>query len=132
MPDHRIRLRGAWDRLEPSDPAATTRVDLPTVWTVADDTGPVRLSRRFGRPRFDSTTEAVELELVDVPGLRAVRLNGRTLGEGRLAADSPRRFPVGAALLARNVLELDVVLDGSTPLGTAWGTIALVIVRRPG
>lgn len=124
MPDHLIRLRAAWDRIDTSAPDSPIRVDLPTIWSADDGATPIRLSRRFGLPRFDPSREAMALELVDVPGLVAIRLNGQPL---RL--ESAPRVPLGDLLLARNTLELDVDLTG-VDRGVPWGTIALVIEGR--
>ena len=128
--EHRIRLRGAWDRVdEPTEPPR--RVDLPTRWDPLDGCRPFTLRRMFGRPAVEPSRQAVTLELVDVPGLLAVRLNGAPLvGSGGLAG--PIRVDVGGRLLPRNVLELDVATI--TPAGAAdgatWGAIALVIAER--
>ena len=129
MTDHQIRLRGAWDRLDDLN-APARRVDLPTVWSVADSARPFRLVRKFGRPPFDPNTQAIRLELVDVPGLLAVRLNGRTLP----VKDNPTRIELGGELSSRNLLELDVDLSGREKRdeGSPWGTIALVIAARSG
>ncbi len=126
MPEHRIRLRAAWDRLDDSD-APPRRVDLPTVWTVADLARPFRLLRKFGRPTFDPGAVAVGLELLDAPGLLAVRLNGQWL-------EAKDWIAVDGILHPRNSLELDVDLSGAGRVepGSAWGSIALVIADRSG
>ncbi len=129
MPEHQIRLRVAWDRLDDSDDPPR-RVDLPTVWTVwtvSDPARPFRLLRKFGRPTFDPGAVAVALELLDVPGLVAVRLNGQSL-------EVKDRIAVDGILQARNLLELDVDLSeaGRIEPGSAWGSIALVIADRSG
>lgn len=122
MPEHRIRLRAAWERIDPDGDGSPARVDLPTTWAEADRDRPIRLARRFGRPRVDDATGAVVLELADVPGLRAIRLNGRGLP---VPAGDPGRVDLGGRLEARNVLELDVVPARAE--GTPWGSIALVV-----
>ncbi len=131
MPEHRIRLRVAWERLDPSDYPATTRVDLPTVWADADQAGPIQLRRRFGRPKFDPTTTTVDLELADVPGLQAIRLNRQTIDHAPTNQEGPTRIALGDRLEDRNTLELDLVL-GRSAVGASWGTIGLVITDRAG
>ncbi len=130
MPEHRIRIRGAWDRASSRD-NRPGRVDLPHVWAEADASSPFYLTRKFGSPRFNRASETIALELADVPGLRAVRLNGRRLeaGPGEIA-----RIELGSILLDRNLLELDVDLAGLSraEIGSPWGQIALVISGRSG
>src|SRR4051812_16595159 len=105
MTEHRIRLRAAWDRIDPVAEAAR-RVDLPASWGPPDAAGPFRLRRAFGRPRVDPGG-AILLELADVPGLVAARLNGRPLDLGP-GAGGAFRVEVGDRLDRRNELELDV------------------------
>ena len=131
MPDHRIRLRGAWERLETSSdpPPPPCRVDLPVIWSPRDATRPFRLIRRFGHPTIDPARQRLVLELADVPGLRAVRLNGQPLDLTLKASVEPVRIELPAPLPARNLLEVEVVLLGSGPAAfdQPWGSIALVI-----
>ena len=136
MPDHRIRLRGAWDRVVlEGETEVVCRVSLPTVWA-AGQLSPFRLLRRFGRPPFDPAAESVRLELLGVPGLVAVRLNGREIALPP-GGGVDWSVPLGETLLARNALMLEVDLDSSDgPIREeGWGSIALVIgpkVERPG
>ena len=118
MPEHLIRLRGAWDWTAPDGPR---RVDLPATWP-AGLAGPLVLARRFQRPRIDPDREALALRLEAVPGLLRVRLNGVEIG-GPAAGE----IPLGD-LPARNLLELEADPAG---LGAGpWGAIALVIRAR--
>ena len=123
MPEHRIRLRVAWDRVEIDEvDAPPRRVDLPTTWTLDDLARPFRMIRKFGRPLLDPGGQGVHIELVDVPGLLAVRLNGYGLG-------AEARIEVGGMLQDRNSMELDVDLSGVSVIDPdlLWGSIALVI-----
>ena len=132
MAEHSIRLARAWElRGNPPDAAPPRRVDLPARWSSVGAEGPVRLLRRFGRPAVDPAEHAVALELADVPGLGAVRLNGRVVGAGLPGAAGPTRIALGDGLEPRNTLELDVDLNAAAP-GSPWGMIALVIGPRPG
>ena len=131
MPEHRIRLRGAWDRIEgPTDPPR--RLDLPVRWSPIDRVQPFTLRRAFGRPPVDPSRESVILELLDVPGLVAVRLNGALLVGSDGLTDSVR-LEIGARLLARNVVELDVAAGPgwASVANRSWGAVALVISDRP-
>ena len=109
MPDHPIRLRGAWEIADPGDEAeAPRRVDLPTEWP----TGPpriIRLRRRFGRPPVEDASESIRLELRDVPGLVEARLNGSRLA-GPAEPGGDWIIPLPGPLPARSVIELDVDL----------------------
>ena len=130
MGEHRIRLRGVWDMHTGRGEGETEklcRVDLPTVWPT-DVATRFRLTRRFGRPPFDPDRETARLDLVNVPGLVAVCINGREVARPRrdeggwsIALDWP--------LLPRNTLILDVDLEGMTRerLEPAWGSVAVVI-----
>ncbi len=128
MAEHRIRLRGAWDWILVEDEAEVARrVNLPTRWPTGLSSG-FRLLRRFGRPPFDPATESVRLELLDVPGLVSVRLNGREIGRDLTGVDN-RSIPLTEPILSRNALILGIDLgavEGLTP-GEEWGSIALVI-----
>jgi len=118
MPEHLIRLRGAWDWLTEAGPR---RVDLPITWPPGL-AGPLVLSRRFQRPRVDPDREALALRLGDVPGLIRARLNG-----DEVAGPAAGEVPLGN-LPARNLLILEV-----DPAGLdegPWGAIALVIRAR--
>lgn len=119
MPEHLIRLRGAWQR-EGEDAG---RIDLPTTWGPSPQ-GLVLLTRRFGRPRIDPTGEALALRLAEVPGLRSIRLNGRVLRtSGPIPGDLDLEFD--GPLPSKNLLELEV--EPSAAGEAPWGSIALVI-----
>ena len=119
MPEHLIRLRGAWDW---ADPAGTRRLDLPTTWPPGL-AGPLVLSRRFRRPRIDPDRESLAIRLADVPGLIVARLNGDEIARPDSGASTlevaPGPLPDGNLL----TLEVDPAGVGEGP----WGSIALVI-----
>lgn len=133
MSEHRIRLRGAWDwHVAPGEGEAEVarRVTLPTAWPPGE-ASPFLLLRGFGRPPLDPDRESVRLELLDVPGLVSVRINGREV------ARPPRgsvawTVAIDGPLLPRNALVLEVDLGGvaSSDLASAWGSVALVISPR--
>ena len=127
MTEHRIRLRAAWDRLDPGV-EGSRRVDLPATWTPGDSPESFRLRRAFGRPRV-GPGGAILLELADVPGLVAARLNGGPLDIGP-EVGGVIRVDVGDRLDTRNVVELDVDLAGVGP--GPWGSVALVVVGGRG
>ena len=129
MIEHRIRLARAWDRCVADLPPR--RVDLPTVWTAADGRQPFDLVRQFQRPPIDGDRQGIDLEWVDVPGLRTGWFNGQTLEMGPAGAGEPSRIKLDALLRpGRNRLHLAVDLAG-VDLARPWGSIALVIVDRP-
>jgi hypothetical protein len=129
MPEHRIRLRGAWDWHVPEgDSEVVRRVDLPTGWP-AGLGSPFRLVRRFGSPRFDPATESARLELRDVPGLVAARLNGRDLPHPP-AGSRDWSIPLAEPLPDRNVLVLEVELGTGSAVPGPWGSVSLVISPR--
>ncbi len=132
MAEHRIRLRGAWE-WSSIDGATQVprRIKLPTLWTL-DPGSPFRLTRHLGRPAIDPSHERIYLELLQVPGLLAIRWNGQEFG--RLFEDSERwEVPISDFLLARNSLELDVDFRSIEPQRWLqdWGDVALVISRLP-
>jgi hypothetical protein len=131
MSEHRIRLRGAWELLARGGGyASLSRLSLPARWP-DELAGPIRLIRRFGMPPIDPATEAISLELLGVPGLGRIDLNGVELPLAPPGSVDWVVRPVGP-LLARNTLTLDVELDPSNRPEKAegWGTIALVITPR--
>ena len=135
MPEHRIRLRAAWDcvdRLPPEGgPEDLGRVDLPK--TFPEGFPPrFRLTRQFGRPPVDERAERVDLELRSVPGLVSVRLNGRVIGRpDESGASADWSIPLDPPLLPRNglVLEVELTTEGRANV-PGWGEIALVIRPR--
>ena len=131
MTEHRIRLARAWSRRFANLPPR--RVDLPAGWTAADQRQPFDLVRQFQRPPIDPASQGIDLELIDVPGLRTVWFNGgRTLEIGRAGDGEPTRIKLDALLQpGRNHLHLRVDLIGVDPT-RPWGRIALVIVGDPG
>ena len=121
MPEHLIRLRGAWEH---HDPAGPRRLDLPTVWPPGL-ASPLTLTRRFRQPPL-GPAETISLRLEAVPGLNSARINGVELA-GPDAGTSSLEIPL-QGLTATNLLSLkvDPARVGTEP----WGAIALVI--RPG
>jgi hypothetical protein len=136
VPDHLIRLRGAWELIE-ADAAAEVsgalpvRLSLPFSWPAVSSRR-VRLVRKFGRPAHDPAYESLLLTLNCVPGLRGVWLNGLRL---TVPDPNPGRLEIPIDRLPeRNELVLDVEPphppgDSSPP--PRWGEIALVIRREP-
>ena len=129
MTEHRIRLAKAWTQHLATLPQR--QVDLPTYWTLSDQGQGVELSRKFQRPTIDPAAERIDLELIDVPGLRICWINGQSLYAGQSGPGKPIRIQIDAILkLGRNELRLMVDLDG-VDLTQPWGKIALVIVGAP-
>jgi hypothetical protein len=137
MPEHLIRLRGGWQRLDPHDdgggrPDVTetgTRLDLPWTWP-GETAGPVRLVRSFGPPPFDPRRETLSLRLARVEGLRSARLNGREIARGS-PGTVEFEIPLSGPLPRRNLLVLDLDPPGPGPARQDWGAIALVIRDDP-
>ncbi len=133
MPEHRIRLREGWESSAlDGHPGDVGRLSLPVVWTRGTQ-GPIRLSRRFGRPPIDPAIESIRLELRGIPGLRSVHLNGVALGPppaGVLDWTLPLTEPLGS----RNTLTLEVVLEqaSTVEIPEGWGSIALMIAPKSG
>ncbi|QEH36344.1 hypothetical protein OJF2_49050 [Aquisphaera giovannonii] len=133
MAEHRIRLRGGWDCIDPASGAdVPVRLALPA----PRDAFParrVRLVRRFGRPPKE-TLEAggpAFLRLDRVPGLVGLSFNGAALdvGEGR---GGSAEVPL-PRLEERNVLELTVELDAEEAEDAgSWGEVALVLPSGDG
>ena len=130
MAEHRIRLRGGWERLEFARGAEFHfQATLPIAWA-PDAEGRTRLIRRFGRPSVDLSEVSIGLEVLDAPGLQALRLNGI-----ELAIDGfPGELPIAGLLAERNTLELEVDLNQALANHSeaGWGSIALVIASGPG
>ena len=141
MPDHLIRLRGAWELIDADAHAEVAaeaagdlpaRLTLPVAWP-AGSARRLRLVRKFGRPAHDPAHESLLLALDRVPGLRGIWLNGLRLtipdpASGRL------EIPVDR-LSERNELVLDVEPPAHPPGDSSppalWGEIALVIRHEP-
>ena len=127
MPDHRIRIRGPWDRSTIGGDGAGPpgRVSLPCPGP-GELSGRFRLIRRFGRPPHDPARESLRLDLADVPGLLRVTLNGvdRPLAP---AGGPPWSIPIDEPLPDRNVLALDVDFAGVEGFAAPWGSISLAI-----
>ncbi len=131
MSEHLIRLRKAWtaQALEGGSDAPWT-LDLPTVLNT--HSGPLRLTRRFQKPRIDPESEAVLLRLGQIAGLRSATLNGREIAILTTRIEHVE-MPVTHLLQDRNTLELVVEVSALTrPAESlrAWGEIALVITSR--
>ncbi len=129
MPDHAIRLRGGWTLGVDGRP-----VDVP--WTLPTDwapnlSGPIRLTRRFGRPAVDSSTQRLRLELRDVPGLRGLTLDGVALA---IPPGGPDAFsiplPPDAGPRLTLILDVDLPDPPRPEIAGGWGAIALVIGER--
>ena len=138
MPEHLIRLRGAWLALDPHDGDAGDgsagaddqgrRINLPITWP-AGTHDPVRLVRSFGPPPFDPDHESLILRLEAIDGLESARLNGREIARpspGTTRLDIPLTGP----LPRRNVLILDLTPPVPRQGPAPWGAIALVIASR--
>jgi hypothetical protein len=136
VPDHLIRLRGAWELIE-ADAAAEVsgalpvRLSLPVAWP-GGSARRLRLVRKFGRPAHDPAQESLLLTLNRVPGLRGVWLNGLRL---TVPDPIPVRLEIPIDRLSeRNELVLDVEPPhppGDSGPSSRWGEIALVIRREP-
>ena len=128
MPEHRIRLRGGWFLVDPSNPdAPPRRLTLPLA-SHPDPGRPVVLLRPFQRPPTDPARETLGLRLVSVPGLVEARLNDLPLTLVPMGTDGFRSV-LGGDLPARNRLVLRVGPDAPTD-GPGWGDVALVIRGR--
>ena len=128
MPEHRIRLAGAWELFAPGRGAdVARRLNLPTTWP-SELAGPLRILRRFGSPPIDPAIEVISLEFLGVPGLRRIDLNGVEF-PGPPAGSVDWVVPLDGPLLARNTLILDVAIEppGRVERLEGWGSIALVI-----
>jgi hypothetical protein len=121
---HVIRLRGPWEVAPlPSDGDAThsqlptsTRVAHPAIWpsALANYCGPVRMTRRFGRPADIEPHLSVWLVLHH-PALQArVTLNGESLGAVE-STEAPTQYEVTQRLVERNELTID-----ASPTGDHW------------
>jgi hypothetical protein len=130
MPEHRIRLRGPWiSSAEAGTPTDPSRISLPiAAWP--DSIAPkIRLSRHFGRPRIDPTSQSLRIELRQTAGVTAAWLNGQ-----RITIEDDGGFHalrgIGP-LLERNELALEVDTAVAREATTPWGEVALVIVDEP-
>jgi hypothetical protein len=134
MPEHRIRLRGGWEcQHRPGEladgPEVVFRVDLPLEST---EVLPARflLTRRFGRPPLDERLEAVQLDLRNVVGLKAARINGYPISFV-WTGDRDASIPLSDPLLPRNGLALEFDMTGvKHDENVLWGEIALVVGPR--
>jgi hypothetical protein len=133
-PDHAIRLRGGWERHDPSGEGWSDhacRLALPLAWAAADPPR-VRLVRHFQAPPIDPLRETLGLQLDDVPGLTAVELNGQCLARPDPATRS-LWLPLPVPLPSRNRLVLDVATPGheiDSATKCLWGQVALVVRPR--
>jgi hypothetical protein len=128
MPEHRIRFRGGWEVETLEGLETPNRVILPVHWPV-EFSGRVGFRRRFGRPRSRFPGETYRLELLQVPGLIELTLNGTELHPFQQQG-LDLVYALEDPLLDRNILELAVDLDQVLPssLTEGWGMISLVIV----
>jgi hypothetical protein len=125
MSEHRIRFRLGWELV---GQGVITRFSLPTRWPI-DLPDQIRLIRRFGRPRRQTSEESYQLELLKVPGLVEVRLNGRVMAR-KSEKNESELVLLDVPLLDRNTLEIEVdfpQVRASSQLED-WGEIALLIV----
>ncbi|CAN5889553.1 hypothetical protein BH23PLA1_BH23PLA1_25890 [soil metagenome] len=130
MPEHLIRLRGAWQCHSLNDPdAPPRRLDLPTSW-LDFPSGRLRLTRRFQGPAIDLDWERIVLRLADVPGLLSVRLNDREITPvARSFGSEVVDLAIKVAPRASHLLALEVDLGGAGV--ERWGSIALVVLSEP-
>jgi hypothetical protein len=131
MPEHRIRLRGGWEcqyceGVATEGPEVIRRVNLPLESTYVFPRR-FRLTRQFGRPPLDNRREAVHLDLRNVAGLIAARINGNPVAFV-WADDRDASINVADPLLPRNGLALEFDMDGARhDENRPWGEIALVV-----
>jgi hypothetical protein len=130
MSDHQIKFRGGWE-VDFGDGKVATRLTLPTSWPTGLH-GSIRLVRRFGRPPVREIGETYRIELLCVPGLISVKLNGRELMDDAMATNPI--FPLPEPLLDRNILELELDLAAANRISPAeeWGAISLRIIEKVG
>jgi hypothetical protein len=134
MPEHRIRLRGGWEcqyRQGDGDegPEVVCRIDLPLEPTHVFPSR-FRLTRQFGRPPLDDRLEAVRLDLRNVVGLKAARINGSPIAFVWVD-DRDASIKFADPLLSRNGLALEFDMADARPEeNLPWGEIALVIGPR--
>ncbi len=103
------------------------RITLPMHWPAGHDSK-ARLTRRFGRPGSEIVVASYRLELLRVPGLSSLSLNGREI-EIREVQEDNLVVDLVEPLLDRNILELEVEVGPEASTGDdGWGAIALVIV----
>jgi hypothetical protein len=131
--EHLIRLRVAWERLEPEESAEVRprRVDLPIIWPPGS-TRPFRLRRRFHTPPVDTDSETVALRFENVEGLKAVWLNA-TLIESPKPGTHAIEIDLPLPLPRNNLVELEVDPAGwgeALMEPKMWGSIALVVRER--
>jgi hypothetical protein len=127
--EHRIRLRGGWGcRALGLAASADEPVTLPIRWN-PPFSGPIRLTRRFGRPPFDPQRQALILRLDQVAGTRSILLNGQLI-----AGVSPERSLYELSIdhpRDRNLLVLEVQppVPATEAAGdpAEWGVVALVL-----
>jgi hypothetical protein len=99
---------------------------MPCRWRecgLADFTGAVRFTRRFGYPGRIDDYERVWLTFAGVAGQADVCLNGTTLGH----IDGPAEFEITRWLNERNHLQVDV--EGAGGECGLWGEVALEVRR---
>lgn len=115
---HRIRLRGPWEQADGS----RGRITMPCRGgDLGNDTGPVRLARRFGLPRKLDPHERVWLTLHGVHDLAGLWLNHHSLACEHGTAE----FEITALLETRNELRLEMARPPGEIL--LWEEIALEI-----
>jgi hypothetical protein len=126
---HAIRLRGGWEHHSPAEGIfLSKRFSLPIRW-MNGRAGLLILTRRFGRPPYDSACEALWLRMDQVPGVRSLHLNGQPLAQ--ISPERSRYDIPLPELLERNQLEIEVDVEEaalrSAPCGGDWGVISLVV-----
>ena len=133
MPDHTIRLRGPWLLIDPEAPEGPPRrLALPAT-AAPEMPGPLlRLRRSFARPPRLAGPIACRLIVEDLPGLRAVVLNGRDLPLSPDVAEPTEPWDIGHWLRPRNLLELLVAPPIASESRGLWGSIALVFEPSEG
>jgi hypothetical protein len=126
---HRIRLRGPWEFLWISPPAALSpaarkgSIQLPAAWRAAfgELGGTVRLSRAFNRPSGLENGERVWLD-VSAADETSISLNGAWLGR---SAGGTARFDVTDRLDLH--CRVDLELSGSPDEERALPEVSLVM-----
>jgi hypothetical protein len=122
---HRIRLRGPWEYDATGGAAGRGRLSLPAALSgtaLAEHSGPVRFSRRFGYPGRIDAGERVWLLVEGLASAAAISLNGTDLGSAAEAG-----FDVTSLLEPRN--ELTVELAVTAGQGAPWNEVCLEVRR---
>lgn len=138
MPEHKIRLRAAWEAdFADNANTVTSRLDLPIIWP-DQARFPIRLRRAFNAPRYDTNREALFLSLQNCSGISLLWIDGSLLQQLTSELANPIEIELPSLSPARHVLELELALDTldqsllASPNAQPWGEISLVFRDRPG